>query len=402
MKRRVTLISIILCAAMLLGVVSLCRTSVKAASGPLLYWNDRNWLRESRQGIEQIYGVYYVPLTLFNQPADIDVRTNSSFNSFIIIYGEKYLSFDVEKDCSLNENGERGYVKIYEMHGDYYVPVKTICDYLGIGLEMMTSTVTGETAIRITDGNQTKSFRDMIRDKYPSFFEQSTSRDTTPQVTAPPVTEPPVTTPPVQDTTEPLEERTIYLTFEDCPGEFTEDILETLKSYGYKATFFVTGENIAEKPELLSKIAAEGHEIALHTMEHDEKLLTDATAILADIEAENELLGAIIKRKSHIWRAPEGSKSLESLTSEVERELNRAGYLVWDYNLEPTGRTVKIAADRLISGIRRNETPVIRFPETEYTNDILKRVLDFIEENKDVCTVLAITPAMREFNVIEN
>lgn len=124
-----------------------------------------------------------------------------------------------------------------------------------------------------------------------------------------------------------LGERTIYLTIEDSPGEYTDEILDTLAKYGYKATFFVVGDYAAAKPETLSRILAEGHEIALHTMSHDQKALDGAEAILGDIEAENELLYGLVRRKSHIWRAPEGSGGMRQLDRAVEVELNLRGIL---------------------------------------------------------------------------
>ena len=119
-----------------------------------------------------------------------------------------------------------------------------------------------------------------------------------------------------------LTDRTIFITIEDSPGEYTDEILETLASFGYSATFFVTGERAEESPLMLARISAAGHAIGLHTMEHSPAKLTDADAILSDIEAENELLYSFIKQKSRIWRAPEGSVAMSSGTGISSR---RAG-----------------------------------------------------------------------------
>ena len=54
--------------------------------------------------------------------------------------------------------------------------------------------------------------------------------------------------------------------------------------------FFVIGDNALKSPAMLSQIAAQGHAIGLHTMHHNAAALTDAEAILADIEEENLLL----------------------------------------------------------------------------------------------------------------
>jgi peptidoglycan/xylan/chitin deacetylase (PgdA/CDA1 family) len=61
----------------------------------------------------------------------------------------------------------------------------------------------------------------------------------------------------------------VALTFDDGPhAQNTPRLLEMLKQRGVKATFFVIGQNAAEYPEILKKIAAEGHELANHSYTH--------------------------------------------------------------------------------------------------------------------------------------
>ena len=66
-----------------------------------------------------------------------------------------------------------------------------------------------------------------------------------------------------------LGEKEIALTFDDGPNPInTPIVLETLKKYGVKATFFVLGENAKRYPELIKQIVAEGHNLANHTWSH--------------------------------------------------------------------------------------------------------------------------------------
>ena len=61
----------------------------------------------------------------------------------------------------------------------------------------------------------------------------------------------------------------IALTFDDGPHpRYTPEILDILKKYDVKATFFLIGENIALYPDLVKRILAEGHEIGNHTFTH--------------------------------------------------------------------------------------------------------------------------------------
>jgi peptidoglycan/xylan/chitin deacetylase (PgdA/CDA1 family) len=60
----------------------------------------------------------------------------------------------------------------------------------------------------------------------------------------------------------------IALTFDDGPHENTAAILSLLKKYGAKATFFVTGKNIMERPELLIQMKQDGHQVGNHSFSH--------------------------------------------------------------------------------------------------------------------------------------
>jgi peptidoglycan/xylan/chitin deacetylase (PgdA/CDA1 family) len=65
------------------------------------------------------------------------------------------------------------------------------------------------------------------------------------------------------------EAKTIYLTFDDGPvPTATPFVLELLKKYDIKATFFCVGDNIKKYPELYKRILQEGHRTANHTYNH--------------------------------------------------------------------------------------------------------------------------------------
>lgn len=61
----------------------------------------------------------------------------------------------------------------------------------------------------------------------------------------------------------------VALTFDNGPDlVFTPLILDKLRNYGVKATFFLLGENAEEHPEVARRIAAEGHVVGNHTYNH--------------------------------------------------------------------------------------------------------------------------------------
>lgn len=65
------------------------------------------------------------------------------------------------------------------------------------------------------------------------------------------------------------DKKCLYLTFDDGPTpEITSWTLELLKSYNAKATFFCTGNNIDQHPEIFEKILNDGHAVGNHTYSH--------------------------------------------------------------------------------------------------------------------------------------
>lgn len=69
--------------------------------------------------------------------------------------------------------------------------------------------------------------------------------------------------------TMPKDKKTIYITFDDGPiPVVTPFVLETLKKFSAKATFFCIGDNIGKHPDIFEQIKAEGHAVGNHTYHH--------------------------------------------------------------------------------------------------------------------------------------
>jgi peptidoglycan/xylan/chitin deacetylase (PgdA/CDA1 family) len=105
--------------------------------------------------------------------------------------------------------------------------------------------------------------------------------------------------------------RFVALTFDDGPNPtWTPQVLDLLKRHDVHATFCLVGENVDRYPNLVRRIAAEGHRLCDHTVDHD--LLTDAS----DRHVRGEILGglaairrAVPKAKVRYYRAPYGAWS---------------------------------------------------------------------------------------------
>ncbi len=99
----------------------------------------------------------------------------------------------------------------------------------------------------------------------------------------------------------------IALTFDDGPHpRYTAEILDILKEYNVKATFFCVGSNAESYPELIRREIAEGHEVANHTYNHYHVCKLSGSELESDIFACNDTLQRITGRRVRLFRPPEG------------------------------------------------------------------------------------------------
>jgi peptidoglycan/xylan/chitin deacetylase (PgdA/CDA1 family) len=87
----------------------------------------------------------------------------------------------------------------------------------------------------------------------------------------------------------------VALTFDDGPHpEGTPGVLELLAEAGARATFFVVGEQVERRPELVARIAAEGHLVALHGYRHRCQLRCSSEAVAADVARGVAVVGGAL------------------------------------------------------------------------------------------------------------
>lgn len=130
----------------------------------------------------------------------------------------------------------------------------------------------------------------------------------------------------------------IYLTFDDGPGQFTEQLLDVLAKYNVPATFFVTAQYGYEN--VMKRIVNEGHAIAIHTYSHDyKKIYQSSEAYFNDLEKMANKIYEVTGKRTNLLRFPGGSSNMVSkynpgimtyLTAEVERR----GYKYFDWNID--------------------------------------------------------------------
>ncbi|MFD1850670.1 polysaccharide deacetylase family protein [Oceanobacillus bengalensis] len=107
----------------------------------------------------------------------------------------------------------------------------------------------------------------------------------------------------------------VALTFDDGPHpEVTPRILDTLKKYNAKATFFMLGSQVEYYPSLAAKVAEEGHEIANHTMNHQDLTILGLNQIKEEVRQSSNIIEKATGKAPTLLRPPYGASN-----SDVEK-----------------------------------------------------------------------------------
>lgn len=112
------------------------------------------------------------------------------------------------------------------------------------------------------------------------------------------------------------------LTFDDGPDpRFTPLLLELLKKYDAKATFFVVGSNAERYPELIKRIHDEGHLIGIHNYVHKTNWLMRPATVRRQIQRTNDIIYNIIGERSTYYRPPWGIVNLFDISKRRQVEI---------------------------------------------------------------------------------
>lgn len=123
----------------------------------------------------------------------------------------------------------------------------------------------------------------------------------------------------------------VCLTFDDGPDpRHTPRLLDVLAEHGVAATFFVIGRNAERHPELIDRIAREGHLLGNHSYSHGEPTGTSARELLEEVKRTGDLLLELTGRTTTLVRPPHGKVTAAKFIS-----LWRAGQTIVLWNRDP-------------------------------------------------------------------
>ncbi|WP_052423016.1 polysaccharide deacetylase family protein [Nonomuraea candida] len=132
----------------------------------------------------------------------------------------------------------------------------------------------------------------------------------------------------------------LALTFDDGPGAHTPALLKTLAKARAKATFFLVGKRVEERPEIARQIVARGHAIGNHTYSHAELTARLDGDILDELKVTQEVIEKATGRRPDMFRPPYGRTDERVLRAAGEAGLSE---ILWthttlDWSLKDTAK----------------------------------------------------------------
>ena len=180
------------------------------------------------------------------------------------------------------------------------------------------------------------------------------------------------------------EGKVIYLTFDDGPCAYTNVLLDILKKYNVKATFFVVNRG---SDAILKRIAEEGHTIGLHCSEHvSKKIYASEEAYFADLKEIQDRVYECTGVISTIVRFPGGSSNTKSkfnpgIMTRLTKMLDAMGYRYFDWNVSSGDaggvETSEAVYKNVVNGIGIHDVSVVLQHDIKYfsiqaVEDIIK------------------------------
>ena len=186
-------------------------------------------------------------------------------------------------------------------------------------------------------------------------------------------------------------DKIIYLTFDDGPGPYTNELLDILKKYNVKATFFVTG---AGSDEVLAREFNEGHAIGLHTASHNYSYIYQNTNnFFADLEAVQARVERVTGQKTNLMRFPGGSSNTVSrrydgkthIMSILAQEVTNRGYTYFDWNVSSgdadTASTPEAVYNNVVTRLTNKESVILQHDIKQFSVAAVEGIIKYGLEN---------------------
>ncbi|MBP6950052.1 MAG: polysaccharide deacetylase family protein [Clostridiaceae bacterium] len=208
-----------------------------------------------------------------------------------------------------------------------------------------------------------------------------------PKTTTKPYTKPPKTTPKLQGA--------VAITFDDGPGPHTARLLDALKEYDAKATFFVLGGYLVDSAKkdnsanraLIQRMVDEGHEVGNHSYNHPEFIKLSNDQVLSQLRRTSDAISAITGEKPTLFRPPGGSFT-RRITNLAEQE--GLALVLWSLDSNDwrqNNRNVDYVYRYIINNVKAGSTLLLHDIHKTTVDGFIKALPVLIERGLKLVTV---------------
>lgn len=206
------------------------------------------------------------------------------------------------------------------------------------------------------------------------------------------------------------DEKTIYLTFDDGPGPYTDALLDVLASYGVKATFFVTSLN-PKYENCIGRAFREGHTVAVHTFSHNYyEIYASEKAYLDDFNKMEEVILRQTGEYSRLFRFPGGSSNTVSrfnpgIITSLAETMTAMGYQYFDWQVDSNDaggtNSTEGVLENVVSGCEGRKTAVVlQHDVKDYSVEAVEGIIMWGLRNGYTFRALDITSPTAHHNIV--
>jgi peptidoglycan/xylan/chitin deacetylase (PgdA/CDA1 family) len=168
-------------------------------------------------------------------------------------------------------------------------------------------------------------------------------------------------------------DRRIALTFDDGPSEHTNEVLDILKKFNVKATFFLIGSKIEANKEVLKRLIDEGHQLGNHTFHHSKSTgFYPVPKLKEELESTRALVKQLAGLNMKLYRPPFGvtSPNLAKVVSQLR--LNVIGWSVRSF--DTTAQSAESIIQRVLKQVKPGAV-VLLHDDREKCGRILETII---------------------------
>lgn len=169
-------------------------------------------------------------------------------------------------------------------------------------------------------------------------------------------------------------DKVVALTFDDGPdADSTPRVLDLLKRYDVRATFFVVGEQARQNPELIHRMVAEGHTVAGHSYYHlPQSTLWSSQRYTEELFRCNDVVARLTGLRMRLYRPPFGVTNPPIARAVKNLGLIPVGWSV--RSLDTITKDTDRVVDRVMRGLRGGDV-ILLHDRLENSEELLEKLL---------------------------